>query len=122
MTLACLLLKSKQVLCYNGRMDKKNNESNQQIEEMVHSPNHYNKLVIHGEHVETIEFINSFLNMNKELTPYQGMLMGTVLKYLSRYPFKGKPIEDLEKAECYLKWLIDDLKVVTKSEDKRGKI
>lgn len=101
---------------------KNKEEEIQQREKMVHSPNHYNKLVINGEHVETIDFINSFLAMNKDLTPYQGMLMGTVLKYLSRYPFKGKPIEDLEKAECYLKWLIEDLKVVTGSEDKRGSI
>ena len=105
-------------MCYNRYMIKNKDELTQQREKMVHSPSHYNKLVIHGEHVETIDFINSFLAMNKDLTPYQGMLMGTVLKYLSRYPFKGKPVEDLEKAECYLKWLIEDLKVETESEDK----
>ena len=53
--------------------------------------------------VEPIEYITS----NK-----LSFLEGQVVKYLHRYPFKGKPKEDLEKARQYLDWLIEELEVV----------
>lgn len=38
------------------------------------------------------------------MTPeaFKGFLKGNVIKYLWRYQMKGKPIEDLQKAEWYL--------------------
>lgn len=33
--------------------------------------------------------------------------VGSVFKYLYRYPFKGKPVEDLRKARQYLYWSIE---------------
>ena len=36
-----------------------------------------------------------------------GYFEGNVLKYLSRYKHKGKPLEDLRKAQWYLARLIE---------------
>lgn len=36
-----------------------------------------------------------------------GYFEGNVLKYLSRYRHKGKPVEDLRKAQWYLERLIE---------------
>lgn len=38
-----------------------------------------------------------------ELCEQCGFLLGNALKYLFRYQHKGKPVEDLKKAEFYLK-------------------
>ena len=40
---------------------------------------------------------------------YHGYLKGNVLKYVSRYKFKGEPLEDLEKAQWYLNRLIKEV-------------
>ena len=39
-------------------------------------------------------------------TEFEGYCKGQVLKYLWRYRYKGKPVEDLKKAEWYLQLLI----------------
>ena len=41
---------------------------------------------------------------------YHGYLKGNVLKYVSRYKFKGEPLQDLEKAQWYLNRLIKEVK------------
>lgn len=38
---------------------------------------------------------------------YEAYLLGNVLKYLLRYPHKGNPKRDLDKAKVYLDWLVD---------------
>jgi hypothetical protein len=40
---------------------------------------------------------------------YHGYLKGNVLKYVSRYKFKGEPLQDLEKAQWYLNRLIKEV-------------
>ena len=40
---------------------------------------------------------------------YHGYLKGNVLKYVSRYKFKGEPLEDLQKASWYLNRLIKEV-------------
>jgi len=40
---------------------------------------------------------------------FEGYCKGQVLKYLWRYRYKGKPLEDLRKAEWYLQLLIRTL-------------
>ena len=42
------------------------------------------------------------------MTPieYAGFLKGQVFKYLWRYPLKGNPVQDLNKARFYLDRLI----------------
>ena len=77
--------------------------------EMVNHPEHYNELTLMGKPVETIELIKTFSSM-EWVNSYEGFLMGNLIKYLSRYPFKGKPLQDLEKADWYLQRLIDEVK------------
>jgi hypothetical protein len=38
---------------------------------------------------------------------YEGYLMGNIIKYVSRFNYKGTPLDDLDKAARYLGWLID---------------
>lgn len=56
--------------------------------DMVNHPQHYSA---HG--IEPIDYIESHnLNFN----------LGNVIKYVSRAPFKGTELEDLQKAKWYL--------------------
>lgn len=56
--------------------------------DMVNHPQHYSA---HG--IEPIDYIESHnLNFN----------LGNVIKYVSRAPFKGTEVEDLQKAKWYL--------------------
>ena len=54
---------------------------------------HYSKLAI-----QPVEYINA-----------NGLsyLQGNVVKYISRYNHKGKPLEDLQKAKHYVEMLIE---------------
>ena len=54
--------------------------------------------------------------MESNFTPdeYQGYLKGQVVKYISRYRYKGTPVPDLVKARTYLNWLIE---FMDKAED-----
>ena len=62
-------------------------------EDVVNNPDHYNT-----GNVECIEAIE------ESMTPeaFRGYLKGNCMKYLWRYSYKGKPIEDLQKAQWYL--------------------
>lgn len=69
-----------------------------------------NKEVEHPAHytsggIECIDAIKA--SMSEE--EFKGFLKGNVLKYLWRYELKGKPLQDLEKAEWYLKKLIGEV-------------
>ncbi len=68
--------------------------------DMVNRPPHYNTAEI-----ETIDAIRAATGDG-----YHYHLQGTVLKYLWRYRYKGKPLEDLKKARWYLDRLIDEYK------------
>tara|TARA_R110000787_G_scaffold102087_2_gene207859 strand:- start:2116 stop:2325 length:210 start_codon:yes stop_codon:yes gene_type:complete len=59
--------------------------------DMVNHPDHYTK------GIETIEYINSW---------GMGYVVGNIIKYITRYPYKGTPLKDLEKARWYLDYLI----------------
>lgn len=67
--------------------------------EEVNHPPHYNK----GDQ-EVIEIISDQCH---PVDGYRGFLMGNVLKYVCRHPHKGTELVDLQKAEWYLKKLID---------------
>ena len=54
---------------------------------------------------ETIEVIRDCMTSDE----YHGYLKGKVLKYFSRYKFKGEPLEDLQKANWYLNRLIKEV-------------
>jgi len=70
-------------------------ESVMPCDDPVNKPSHY----LSGT-IEVLDFI---------LDQRFGYLDGQVIKYLSRYRHKGTPIQDLRKAEFYLKRLIVEL-------------
>ena len=64
--------------------------------DMVNSPAHYN-----SSGIECLDAIEAATGEG-----YQHYLQGNILKYLWRYRYKGKPVEDLQKARFYLDRLI----------------
>jgi hypothetical protein len=61
--------------------------------DMVNHPPHYTT----GQ-IETLDYI---------LDKCFGYLDGQVIKYISRFRYKGAPLEDLRKAQFYLNRLIE---------------
>ena len=68
--------------------------------DMVNSPKHYRM-----QGVEAIDILE--MSMTEE--EFMGYLKGNMLKYIMRYKHKNKPKEDLQKAEWYLKKLIEKI-------------
>jgi hypothetical protein len=66
----------------------------------VESPSHYN--------TGNIECI-IYLKDNMPFDNYLGYLEGNTKKYLHRWRYKKKPLEDLKKAQWYLSRLIQEL-------------
>lgn len=62
--------------------------------EQVNHPDHYNQ----GK-IEVIDYIED-LGMGDDFCA------GNAIKYISRYKYKGKPLEDLKKAKWYIERLI----------------
>lgn len=67
-------------------------------DDVVNNPSHYNTGNI--ECIDAIE--ESMSNVG-----FKGYLKGNAMKYLWRYAYKGKQVEDLEKAGWYLSRLTD---------------
>ena len=59
---------------------------------------HYDRSII-----QPIDFMESSFTPDE----YRGYLKGQIIKYISRYRYKGAPISDLTKAQVYLTWLIE---------------
>lgn len=68
--------------------------------DQVNSPSHYGQ----GK-IEAIEYIEDMLSREE----FIGYLRGNISKYLHRFRYKGKVLEDLRKAEWYLKRLISTM-------------
>ena len=66
----------------------------------VDQPDHYNK----GS-IEAIEAIKASMPDQE----FNGYLKGNALKYLWRYDYKGKPVEDLRKCRWYIDRLIKEI-------------
>ena len=66
----------------------------------VEKPDHYNKGAI-----EAIEAIKASMPDHE----FKGYLKGNAWKYLWRYDYKGKPVEDLRKCRWYIERLIKEL-------------
>jgi hypothetical protein len=69
-------------------------------EDSVNHPTHYN-----SGGIECIQAIEASM----ELDAFQGYLKGNILKYIWRMSYKGKALEDCEKAQWYLNKLISTL-------------
>jgi len=63
------------------------------IEDVVNKPKHYNT-----GNIECIEAIEESMSS----VAFKGYLKGNCMKYLWRYDYKGKQVEDLNKATWYL--------------------
>ena len=74
---------------------------NSQTTDNVNHPKHYNQYDI-----ECIDAIRASMSALE----FQGYLKGNVEKYLWRYNYKNKPVEDLQKAQWYLGRLIEEVK------------
>ena len=67
--------------------------------DMVNSPPHYNQTGIECIHAISAATGNGF----------KYYLQGNIMKYLWRFDYKDKPLEDLEKARWYLDKLIEEV-------------
>ena len=65
--------------------------------DMVNHPPHYNQ-----KNVECIDAIESATDSG-----FEYYLQGNIMKYLWRFDYKGKAVEDLNKAKWYLDKLIE---------------
>ena len=63
-------------------------------EDVVNQPPHYGN----GK-IECIEYMRD----NMDHMMFMGYLEGNAKKYMHRYRYKGKPVEDLKKAQWYLR-------------------
>tara|TARA_Y100001963_G_scaffold111580_1_gene154379 strand:- start:527 stop:997 length:471 start_codon:yes stop_codon:yes gene_type:complete len=79
-----------------------------QLDDNVNSPSHYNSGA-----VECIDAIEAMLSPEE----YIGYLRGNSLKYRWRFRYKGKPVEDIKKANWYEERL---LKFMTEKYDVLG--
>lgn len=68
-------------------------EAEKEAEDMVTAPSHYNT-----GNIECIDAIEESMSS----IAFKGYLKGNCMKYLWRYGYKGKPVEDLKKATWYL--------------------
>ena len=73
--------------------------------DMVNSPPHYNQTGI-----ECIHAISAATDKG-----FKYYLQGNIMKYLWRFDYKEKPIEDLQKAKWYLDKLIEEVMASDKS-------
>ena len=73
-------------------------EAEEYQEDNVCNPEHYNT-----GNIECIEAIEESMSS----VAYKGYLKGNCMKYLWRYDYKGKQVEDLQKAGWYLNKLTD---------------
>ena len=70
----------------------------QDEEDMVGAPRHYNT-----GNIECIDAIEESMSS----VAFKGYLKGNCMKYLWRYDYKGKQVEDLQKAGWYLNKLTE---------------
>lgn len=69
------------------------------VVDMVNNPPHYNQTGI-----ECIHAISAATDKG-----FKYYLQGNVMKYLWRFDYKDKPLEDLQKAKWYLDKLIEEV-------------
>ena len=80
------------------RMAQANKQSDNVVD-MVNNPPHYNQTGI-----ECIHAISAATDKG-----FKYYLQGNVMKYLWRFDYKDKPLEDLQKAKWYLDKLIEEV-------------
>ena len=81
------------------------NKQSDNVVDMVNNPPHYNQTGI-----ECIHAISAATDKG-----FKYYLQGNVMKYLWRFDYKDKPLEDLQKAKWYLEKLIEEVMAGDKS-------
>jgi hypothetical protein len=81
-------------ICNGEKMEEKFDE--------VNNPPHY---TIRGG-IECIDYIKQVLG----LEGFINWCWGNVIKYQHRHQYKGKPVQDLEKAQYYLNKMVEAMK------------
>ena len=77
-----------------------NQDANEKpVENAIEHPQHYNR----GS-IECIDALNAMVE--GWFDPVAAVLAWQTVKYIWRHPFKGKPMEDLKKAQFYLERLV----------------
>lgn len=84
-----------------GKDSDSSETENPESFDIVNKAEHYNQ-----GGIECIEAIKASMSPEE----YAGFLKGQVIKYTWRYRHKGKPVEDLEKAQYYHNKLIELMK------------
>ena len=84
---------------YRKMKQAQEQSDHKQTMDMVNHPPHYNKAGI-----ETIDAIRAMTDDG-----FEYYLQGNIMKYMWRFDYKGKPIEDLQKAQWYLNTLLEDV-------------
>jgi hypothetical protein len=69
-------------------------------QDVVNNPEHYNT-----GNIECIDAIEESMSS----VAFKGYLKGNCMKYLWRYDYKGKQVEDLQKAQWYLARLLNQV-------------
>jgi hypothetical protein len=77
----------------------------------VSHPSHYTQ-----GGIECIDAIEAAV-CNHTADPVGAFLTGQVIKYMWRWPFKVKPLEDLKKAKWYLDRLIQRVEAMNKDAE-----
>ena len=86
------------------RMRQANKQSDNVVD-MVNNPPHYNQTGI-----ECIHAISAATDKG-----FKYYLQGNIMKYLWRFDYKDKPLEDLQKAQWYLDKLIEEVMATDES-------
>lgn len=92
-------MRHEQYMRLQAEYEEKQRQKQHAQDKMVNRPPHYNTAEI-----ECIDAIKAATGDG-----FQYHLQGTILKYLWRYRYKGKPVQDLQKARWYLDRLIEEL-------------
>jgi len=87
-------------------LDMAEAEMKNEEQDVVNNPDHYNT-----GNIECIDAIEESMSS----VAFKGYLKGNCMKYLWRYDYKGKQVEDLQKAQWYLAKLLNF--VVFEEED-----
>ena len=77
-------------------------------EDIVNEPYHYNT-----GNIECIDAIEESMSS----VAFKGYLKGNCMKYLWRYDYKGKQVEDLQKAQWYLARLLNQVVFENEEDD-----
>jgi len=101
---------------HKQRTEKERTLAKEKTVDLVNHPPHYNKGGM--EVIEVIELVTggeTGRETSGKRTGDQGFigyLVGNIIKYLLRFEHKGNPVQDIEKAEWYLKLLKKKVKML----------